>query len=102
MTIHFHRIDQNHWWCESSTKTLVTYDLTLNEHDEFQCSCEGYFYRHDCRHLRELLDFLSIRPRVYAVRPSVKQSGLTLADLYEYAAPAPVTNRERVKQHPSY
>lgn len=102
--MYFHKISDVHYWTENRRITLGGdgHDLWLMEHG-WECNCEGFTYRHDCAHVRNLCLQLYGPPLVVSAREAVKRSGLRLEDIYpDYSAPAPVTNRERVKQRPSY
>ena len=62
-------IEPGHFQIDSSTHTLVTYDLRYDhEHDNWECSCEGYFYRRDCRHVRALDEQLAQRKAASVVK----------------------------------
>ncbi len=99
MKIKFHKIDNCHFWCESTTMTLVSYDQRLMEHG-WECTCEGFAFRHSCKHVVALLDQLSLRPAIIPAREVVKRSGATLESIFDYSRPPThsVTRRERVKE----
>jgi hypothetical protein len=100
MKIKFHEVSRFHFWCESRTVTLQTYDLTCDERGEWSCTCEGYFYKHSCAHLIQLLDELDIRPAILPARDVAKRPNVRLEDLFDYSRPPThaVTRRERVKE----
>ena len=88
-------IEPGHFQIDSSTHTLVTYDLRYDhEHDNWECSCEGWFYRRDCKHVRQLVAQLSgTRPEVIQARQAIKARGITLESLFDYGNPTPPTHR---------
>ncbi len=95
--IKFHKVSNSAYWCESRTVTLQTYDLICDERGEWSCSCEGYFYKHSCAHLIQLLDELAIRPPLVPAREAVKRPNVRLEDLFDYSRPPThsVTRRDR-------
>jgi hypothetical protein len=93
-------IEPGHFQIDSSTNTLVAYDLRFDhEHNTWTCTCQGYAFRYDCKHVRQLTAELSgTRPEVVQARQAIKAKGLTLESLFDYANPPThrTTNRRKV------
>lgn len=81
MKIHFHKISDTWYWCESSTHTLVTYDLHMREHG-FECNCYHFARNYLCKHVDALCEQLYGIEPVLPARVAVKRAKLTLEDLY--------------------
>ena len=77
-------IAPGHFQIDSSSHTLVAYDLRFDhEHDTWECSCDGYYYTRNCKHVRQLTAQLSgTKPEVVQARQAVKAKGITLESLY--------------------
>ncbi len=43
------------WKVDSSTETLLAYTVRQGEQG-LECSCEGFYYRKACKHVRQVLD----------------------------------------------
>jgi hypothetical protein len=52
------RMSDGHYKVDSTTNTLVAYDLHRTEHG-WECSCPRFFYNRACKHCAALLDFLA-------------------------------------------
>jgi hypothetical protein len=94
-------IAPGHFQIDSSTHTLVAYDLRFDhEHEAWTCNCQGYSYRYNCKHVTALAAQLEgTRPEVVQARQAVKARGITLESLFpSYDSPPThqVTNRSRV------
>ncbi len=96
--MYFHKISDVHYWTENRRVTLGGdgHDLTMGEHG-WQCTCEGYFYRYDCEHVRQLNLQLYGPPLVMPAREAVGRPNLRLEDLFDYSRPPThsVTRRDR-------
>lgn len=68
-------VGPNHYKIDSASRTLVSYDMTLEEHG-WACTCEGYHYRFNCRHIHTLLRHLADQPRL------AKREAVTLESLF--------------------
>lgn len=109
--MYFHKISDVHYWTENRRVTLGGdgHDLLLNEYGCWECGCEGYHYRHDCEHVRQLNLQLYGPPLAMPAREAVKLRKLTLEQIFELGSEAThaqlgqapthqPTRRERVKE----
>ena len=87
------KISNDHWVHDSTSQTLVAYDLRPNELGEWECTCRGYAYNRKCKHLTKLLPLLGVAV-VEAPKPKPR---ILLEDLFDYSKPAP-TSTGRVKE----
>jgi hypothetical protein len=71
------RISDTHYRVDSFTRTLAAYDLHRNAYGSWECSCEGYAYRHTCKHERTLVAHLGQYKSV------ATRKGITLESLFD-------------------
>lgn len=44
------KVSDTHWRIDSFSRTLLAYDLRLNEYGEWECTCPQYAFTHECKH----------------------------------------------------
>lgn len=71
------QISNSHFSVDSATFTLVSYDVTITDRGEFECTCAGYFYNRACKHIARVIASMPS-----PVAPAAPKRKLTLEDLF--------------------
>lgn len=73
-------VTPTHYIHDSTTQTLVSYDLRPNELGVWECTCAGFAHRRQCRHIARLLSMLDKAAISAPVAPEKRK--VQLEDLF--------------------
>tara|TARA_B100001750_G_C15464574_1_gene576251 strand:- start:1027 stop:1536 length:510 start_codon:yes stop_codon:yes gene_type:complete len=54
----------NTWTIKSSTDSTKEYVITYTD-KEYTCECKGYQYTNNCKHIKEVKDYIKDNPKLY-------------------------------------